>query len=50
VENLAKLEPTIVAPGHGKPLSGTKVADALNQLAAAFDEVAVPENLKRSKA
>ncbi len=44
VRRLAQLRPAIVAPGHGKPLSGPNVADALARLALAFDEVAVPEN------
>jgi glyoxylase-like metal-dependent hydrolase (beta-lactamase superfamily II) len=48
VQRLAELKPAIVAPGHGKPLSGVNVADALAQLATAFDAVAVPENLKAS--
>jgi glyoxylase-like metal-dependent hydrolase (beta-lactamase superfamily II) len=48
VERLAERKPLIVAPGHGKPLSGVNVADALAQLAAAFDAVAVPENVKAS--
>jgi glyoxylase-like metal-dependent hydrolase (beta-lactamase superfamily II) len=50
VERLAQLKPVIVAPGHGKPLSGTNVPDALSQLAAAFEEVAVPENQKGAQA
>ena len=46
VERLALLEAAIVAPGHGKPLQGPAVAGELRQLAARFDEVAVPDNVK----
>jgi len=48
VQRLAKLNPTVVAPGHGKPLSGPTVPDALRMLAANFDAVSVPENQKRA--
>lgn len=44
VARLAALNPTIVAPGHGRPLSGAELPDALQKLAAQFGEVAVPEN------
>ncbi len=47
VERLASLDPAIVAPGHGKPLSGSKVGEQLRKLAACFDEIAVPENKKQ---
>jgi glyoxylase-like metal-dependent hydrolase (beta-lactamase superfamily II) len=50
VERLAVLEPSVVAPGHGKPLVGDDVALALRQLSARFDEVAVPDNRKDSAA
>ena len=46
VEKLAQLNPKILAPGHGKPLSGAGLADALRKLAANFEEVAVPANRK----
>ncbi len=46
VQHLATLNPTIVAPGHGKPLAGPYVPGALRKLAAEFDAVAVPENVK----
>jgi glyoxylase-like metal-dependent hydrolase (beta-lactamase superfamily II) len=46
VEKLAALEPFTVAVGHGKPLTGQGVAERLQALADAFDEVAVPENVK----
>ena len=46
VEHLATLQPSVLAPGHGKPLAGPDVAAALEQLARDFDAVAVPENRK----
>lgn len=46
VEKLAALNPLTVAPGHGKPLSGTEVASALQKLATRFDEIAIPDNVK----
>jgi glyoxylase-like metal-dependent hydrolase (beta-lactamase superfamily II) len=46
VEKLAKLEPYIVAPGHGKPLAGDGVAVALKRLAADFVRIAVPDSAK----
>jgi glyoxylase-like metal-dependent hydrolase (beta-lactamase superfamily II) len=46
VQRLAGLDPMIVAPGHGKPMAGAGVPEALRQLAARFDEIAVPENKK----
>ncbi len=42
VRRLAALQPAIVAPGHGRPMSGPGVANALQQLAARFDEIARP--------
>jgi glyoxylase-like metal-dependent hydrolase (beta-lactamase superfamily II) len=44
VELLASLQPEIVAPGHGKPIAGPSVPVKLQELAAKFDEVAVPSN------
>jgi glyoxylase-like metal-dependent hydrolase (beta-lactamase superfamily II) len=46
VRRLARLNPAIVAPGHGKPLGGPDVAGALRKLAAAFENIAVPENVR----
>ncbi|WP_419804037.1 MBL fold metallo-hydrolase [Terriglobus sp.] len=46
VRKLAGLSPRTVAPGHGKPLAGADVAARLRDLAAHFEEVAVPENRK----
>ena len=44
VVRLAQLNPSILAPGHGKTLAGSSVGEALKNFAANFDEVAVPEN------
>ncbi len=44
VDLLAQLNPTVVAPGHGKPLAGPDVAYALRKLAQDFPSAAVPEN------
>lgn len=46
VKTLARLNPTVLVPGHGKPLAGANVPAALTTLAAQFDAVAVPENRK----
>jgi glyoxylase-like metal-dependent hydrolase (beta-lactamase superfamily II) len=42
VINLAQLDPEIIATGHGRPMSGTKMQAALYNLAAHFDEMAKP--------
>lgn len=44
VQKLAALDPLIVAPGHGKPLAGVNLPQSLRELAAKFDQVAVPDN------
>lgn len=46
VAKLAQLRPSIVAPGHGKPLSGRNVADSLVRLASLFGKLALNENLQ----
>lgn len=46
VRRLASLDPVIVAPGHGKPLGGPDVPGALRKLAAEFENIAVPENVR----
>ncbi len=46
VRRLAALNPVAVAVGHGKPLSGDHVAERLHALADAFDQIAVPDNVK----
>ena len=50
VKQLAALRPLTVALGHGKPLSGSNVANELQQLADCFVEAAVPENKRSSTA
>ncbi len=44
VQKLSALNPVTVAPGHGKPLSGPNVPEALRQMANRFDEIAIPDN------
>ncbi len=46
VRKLAGLGPKTVAPGHGKPLAGAEVPEALYKLANDFERVAVPEDVK----
>ncbi len=46
VRKLAALTPITLAPGHGKPLAGPEVPAALHKLAADFDRVALPEDVK----
>lgn len=38
-----------VAAGHGQPMSGADVAEALHQLAINFDHVARPEHLRKEQ-
>lgn len=44
VAALAKLEPEVVATGHGKPLKGEQMRKMLHNLADNFEEMAVPLN------
>ncbi len=46
VERLSSMDVAVVAPGHGKPLSGPDLGGELRELALRFRAVAVPENLK----
>ena len=50
VMKLAGLAPHAVAPGHGRPLAGPGVAQALRELAKNFDQIAVPDNVKHNAA
>jgi glyoxylase-like metal-dependent hydrolase (beta-lactamase superfamily II) len=43
VERLAALRPAIVAPGHGAPMHGEHVTEALETLARRFDALARPQ-------
>lgn len=47
VRKLAALQPATVAPGHGKPLSGTDVPQALDKLATDFERIAIPDDVKK---
>ena len=42
VERLAALEPAVLVTGHGRPMRGAAMLDALRTLARDFDRVAVP--------
>jgi len=44
VRRLAALEPRGIAPGHGRPMSGSGTTEALHVLARRFDEIARPEH------
>jgi glyoxylase-like metal-dependent hydrolase (beta-lactamase superfamily II) len=46
VQELASLRPHTIAPGHGLPMSGPHVADALAELARNFNTVARPQSHK----
>lgn len=46
VEQLAKLCPKTIAPGHGLPMCGDEVADQLERLAINFDHFALPDHGK----
>lgn len=50
VQQLAALNPKVLAPGHGRPLSGESVPEELRRLASNFDRIAVPDNRKKSVA
>jgi glyoxylase-like metal-dependent hydrolase (beta-lactamase superfamily II) len=50
VQYLSSLDPLVIAPGHGRPISGPDVGSALKELASRFDEVAVPDNRQSSVA
>ena len=46
VQKLAALNPLTVATGHGKPLAGADLPAEVSRLAANFDRIAVPQNVK----
>jgi glyoxylase-like metal-dependent hydrolase (beta-lactamase superfamily II) len=46
VELLASVRPQTVAPGHGRPMTGSDVASGLAILARDFDEVARPKSIR----
>jgi glyoxylase-like metal-dependent hydrolase (beta-lactamase superfamily II) len=43
VRRLAALRPEVAAPGHGQPMAGREMADALDRLASDFDTIARPD-------
>lgn len=43
VKNLANLDPSVVATGHGKPMRGIEMQIALTNLAVHFEKEAVPK-------
>jgi len=43
VERLAALEPEVIVTGHGPPMHGPAMREALSTLAREFDRVAIPE-------
>ena len=43
VERLAALDPALAVTGHGRPMQGAAMADALRGLARTFDTVSVPK-------
>lgn len=44
VRRLAALQPAAVGTGHGRPLAGAEVSEALDVLARDFDSIARPEH------
>jgi glyoxylase-like metal-dependent hydrolase (beta-lactamase superfamily II) len=42
VERLAALDPDVIITGHGQPMQGPQMKEALRRLAAEFDAIAVP--------
>jgi glyoxylase-like metal-dependent hydrolase (beta-lactamase superfamily II) len=44
VQKLAALQPETIAAGHGQPMTGGETAAKLAELAARFDEIAIPEH------
>lgn len=46
VRKLASLDPSVVAPGHGRPMTGPQMSEALQELAARFEELAEPDRAR----
>ena len=46
VRRLAALEPELVITGHGRPMRGPGMRQALHELAREFDRVAVPKQVR----
>jgi len=49
VRKLAALKPAILAPGHGLPMTGDKIAEKLDTLARDFDRIARPKHHQRKE-
>ena len=49
VEALARLEPRLLITGHGRPMQGEAMRQALHALAHNFDHVAYPQGAKYAK-
>lgn len=47
VRRLAALEPELVITGHGRAAAGEEMRRALRQLASEFEQIAVPEHLRK---
>ena len=48
VRELAALEPETVITGHGLPMRGAEMRQALRRLAQDFDRISVPQPRRRS--
>lgn len=46
VEKLASVKPEIAITGHGQPMTGNELAEALDKLVNNFDEIAKPDSGK----
>jgi glyoxylase-like metal-dependent hydrolase (beta-lactamase superfamily II) len=46
VAKLAKLEPELLVPGHGRAVAGPAMRDALHMLATTFDQTSLPEHAR----
>ena len=49
IEKLAALRPMVLAPGHGYPMVGPEVADALQMLATDFDRIVLPDKFRHPR-
>ncbi|MBV9669365.1 MAG: MBL fold metallo-hydrolase, partial [Acidobacteriales bacterium] len=49
VENLAALQPTLIVPGHGRPMTGADISQKLDLMAQQFDRYAKPDHGKYVK-
>ncbi len=49
VRKLAALRPAVLAPGHGLPMAGAEVEQALQTLATDFDRIAMPDKTQTAR-